>query len=150
MEEKKKSKGLFAPREKKPRARNQKQVETTERDLTVAENDLAGKTVLLPSLAIEYWPYVDAIYKRGCRSIYVYSLDKEFYIDYTRKIQSTCKEMNVEYFDLEKADGTLPHFDFVLPFVDGDCVDDDVVEYIQRKKVKALKIEDMTKEVAKR
>lgn len=41
--------------------------------------------VLVPSLAIEYWGRIADMYQNGVRNIYVYSLDKEFFIDFLQR-----------------------------------------------------------------
>lgn len=136
------------PEKKKCEKKKEKKVEKDRIELL--SMDLTKIKVLVPSIAIEYWPWIDIIYKSGVRDLYICSLDKEFYIDFTRKIQSTCPEIKITYFDLENNKIKLPKFGFALPYIKGEPVDERLKEYIEEKQIYVLEQEKLEKEAKKR
>lgn len=98
--------------------------------------------VLVPSLAIEYWGRIADMYQNGVRNIYVYSLDKEFFIDFSTKIHTTCPELIIYFFNLEKK-SKLPYFDFSLPEIPGVSLDDKIRKFLINKKIPMVKVKDL-------
>lgn len=140
----------FSKPEKKKcdKKKNEKKVERERIELL--SMDLSKIKVLVPSIAIEYWPWIGIIYKSGVRELFVCSLDKEFFVDFTRKIQSTCPDIKITYFDLENNKITLPKFGFALPYINGEPVDERLKEYIEEKQIYILEQEKLEKEAKKK
>lgn len=109
-----------------------------EDDPALRKIDPSDMIVLVPALAIEFGPLINALYQKGVRDFFVFSLDRGLRYDFVEKIKVNSPDVKIVFLDDLDTSKEHPSFTFCLPSIRGVPVDPDVLRFLSEERVPTI------------
>lgn len=100
--------------------------------------DPSDMSVLVPALAIEFGPLINALYQKGVRDFFVFSLDRGLRYDFVEKIKVNSPDVKIVFLDDLDTNQEHPSFTFCLPSIRDVPVDPDVLRFLSEERVPTI------------